>query len=406
MRRINFSLIFLGLFLCAISISLAQVEFRITPPIIELSLGRGGTKVFYFELTNDNKESPLRFRIFPMDLDVNREGGTEFLDVGKSSYSCSKWITVEPKEVEVEPGRSKKIIAKLNVPAAAKAGGYYSAIVCELVTKRPPKVETGAIIRWRVASLLKVTVLGGRIEKKAVLEDLLLRTLFEKEEEAKKSLNFIASLRNEGNIHIKAEGKLTILTPDRKRKGEIDFDMGTGTVLPEHIRDFVAAYDKFLPEGEYIARATFRYGGMRTLEKEIPFSVSMGGPGVGAEGEGTLVLPSLKLVPEEINLRIPQGGFRTAGFTIQNQRRDTLRIQIFLDKTAGIQDWFGLQPQEAKIEGGREAKVLLKVNVPAQAKEGEYKTKINLIPYLITDKGQEEALEPVNIGINLEIPKF
>lgn len=403
MRRINFSLIFLGLFLCAISLCLAQVEFRITPSIIELSLSKGGTKVFFFELTNDNKESPLRFRILPMDLDVNREGGTEFLDVGKSPYSCSKWVTVEPKEIEVEPGHAKKIIAKLNVPAAAKAGGYYSAIVCELVTKRPPKVETGAIIRWRVASLLKVTVLGGRIEKKAALEDLLLRTLFEKEEEARKGLNFIASLRNEGNVHIKAEGKLVVLTPDRKRRGEVDFDVGTGTVLPGHIRDFVAVYDKFLTEGDYIAHATFRYGGASTLEKEIPFSVRVGRQ-AGAKEEA-FVIPSLKIIPEEINLKIPAGGFRISGITIQNQRTDNLLIRASFDKDAVLRDWFTLEPQEVRLEGGREAKILLKCNIPQNAKPGEYKTKINLSLAIISDKAQE-TLEPVSIGVNIEIPRF
>ena len=50
-------------------------------------------------------------------------------------------------------------------------------------------------------------------------------------------LTFLASLENLGNIHLKAEGKLTVLTADRKRKGEIDFELGTGTVLLGHTRD-------------------------------------------------------------------------------------------------------------------------------------------------------------------------
>jgi len=397
-------IIFFILFLIQTSLCLAQVDFRVTPGIIEISTGRGGAKVFSFDLANDGKEKSLRFKIYPMDLEIDRDGGVDFLEIGKSAYSCSKWIVVEPKEVIVEPGKSKKIIAKLTVPAAVQGGGYYSAVVCELIPEKPPKVQIGAVITWRIASLIKVTVLGGKIEKKAVVEDFSLRTLFEKEEEKKKGLTFVASLKNEGNIHIKAEGKVTILTPDRKRKGEVDFDVGTGTVLPNHIRDFTAVYDKFLSEGDYIARATFRYGGTSSLEKEIPFSVAVGK--ATGEKEEAIIIPSLKLIPEEINLKIPAGGFRTAGFTVQNQRLDSLRIQIALDKEAGIQDWFKLQPQEIRLEGGKESKILLNVNIPKEVKEGQYKTKITLFPFLITAESREEKLEPVNVGITIDIPRF
>lgn len=381
---------------------LAQADFTISPPIIELSLGRGGTKVFSFELANVNKERSSEFKVFALDLEVDRNGNTDFLEAGKSKYSCSKWVEMESKQIIIGPGQTKKIVGKLSVPGSVSSGGYYSAVVCELVTEKSGQVKTGTTITWRIAALLKVSVLGGRLEKKAVLEDFSQRALFEGKEKSN-GLTFVAALRNEGNIHIKAEGKLTILTADRKRKGEVNFDVGTGTVLPEHTRDFAAAYDRFLPEGDYIARAAFRYGGMSTLEKEIPFTIKVGVAG----GQGNeVVISSLKLVPEEIKLKIPQGGFRTAGFTIQNQRMDNLRIQMWVEPQQGIENWFQLESPEVKVEAGKETKVMLKINIPQGTKEGMYTLKINLCPFLISEQGGEEKIEPVNLKVTIEIPKF
>ncbi len=394
--------LFLLLLLGKNALCLAQADFTISPPIIEMSVGRGGTKVFSFELANVNKEKSAEFKIFALDLEVDRNGSTDFLDAGKSKYSCSRWVEVESKQLVVGPGQTKKIVGKLSVPGSVSSGGYYSAIVCELVSKESAKAQIGTTITWRIAALMKVTVLGGRLEKKAVLEDFSQRTLFE-EKEKKDGLTFVAALRNEGNIHITTEGKLTILTADRKRKGEVDFDAGTGTVLPEHTRDFTAVYDKFLPEGDYIARAAFRYGGMSSLEKEIPFTIKVGISG----GQGNeVVISSLKLVPEEIKLKIPQGGFRTAGFTIQNQRMDNLRVQMWLEPQQGIENWFQLESPEVKLEAGKETKVMFKINIPQVTKEGIYTATINLLPFLISEQGGEEKIESVNLKVTIEIPKF
>ncbi len=406
MLIIKFLLSLTVLFLSRNSLCLAQGTFGVTPAVIELSLGRGGTKIFSFEISNNSKESPAEFKIYAMDLEADREGNSDFLEIGESKYSCSRWIQVEPNKIVIGPGQSKNITGKLIAPASASSGGYYSAVICELITEKP-KVNKGTLVTWRIATLVRVSVLGGKIEKEAEAQDFYLRTLFEKEEDREQGLTFFVSLRNQGNIHIKAEGKLTVLTQDRKRRGEVDFKAGTGVILPGHIRDFTAAYDKFLSEGEYIARAVFRYGGMNSIEKEIPFLVTAGKQNSDKAAEGNAVaVSSLRLIPEKIVLKIPAGGFRTAGFTIQNQRINNLRAQVSLDKEGGIENWFNIKPLEVTVDGGKEAKFLLQVNIPQGAKEGKYTTKINIIPHLISGPGQGEEPEPQSIEVSLEIPSF
>lgn len=396
-------LLFAVVFLANATAAIAQAEFRISPPVADVTVGRGGTKVFSLELSNDNKEKPLRFRIFAMDADMDREGATNFLEAGSSERSCSPWLEIEPVETDIAPGQTKKINVKLSVPASAAAGGYYGAVVCELVPRASLTPDSGAKIRWRIASLLKATVLGGTIERKAQITDLAVRTLFAREAQEARGITFVASLQNQGNIHIQASGKLTLLTPERSRKGEVDFDVGTGTILPGHVRDFTAVYDKLLAEGEYIARATFRYGGTATLEKEIPVSIKTGS-GAGEKGE-TILLPSLKVIPQQLQLKIPAGGFRTAGLVLQNQRQQGLRVELSLGEGTLPKEWLVMEPSSLLIEAGREAKVLLKANVPAEATAQAYKTKLVFSSFLQGEAG-EERLEASSAEIELEVPNL
>jgi len=227
-----------------------QAQFRLTPPVIELETGRGGTKVFSFELANDNKEKPLRFKIYTQDFDVDREGNAQLEAAGKLERSASRWITVEQKEVLLEPGKSKKISCRLALPASVRPGGYYSAVICELITDTPIQQDSGALIKWRIATLVKISVLGGGIERKLSIDDFFVRTVFDKDSRPDRGTVFAADLKNEGNIHLKVDGKLTVFDADKKRKGETGFDVGSGTLMPGRTRDFVAVYDKFLTDGD------------------------------------------------------------------------------------------------------------------------------------------------------------
>lgn len=389
--------------LCALP-CIAQVNFKISPPVTEINLSRGGTKVFSFELINENRERSLSFTIAPVDVGMARDGTTEFRDPATTPYSCSTWISIEPKTVVVEPGQTKKIIGKISIPAQAIAGGYYSAVACELNAADAPH-QAGGKIRWRIASLVKVTVTGGRIERNARIDDFFLRTLFEDGESVPKGLPFMASVHNLGNIHIAATGKLVVMTPDRRRKGEVDFNVGTGTVLPGHTREFLALYDRVLPAGEYIARATFRYGGMGTLETEMPFMVTSAKSQVVQPEHAAISVAAIEAVPASLNLKIPRGGFRTAGFAVRNQSAAEVRITAAFDQSNPIKEWFSLTPGQIRIPSGAESKISLTATVPPDAPAGTLQISIIMVPAGVSGNGAAESLDPVQVGINIEIPK-
>ena len=106
------------------SVSWAQFEFKIAPSVLDLTLGRGSTKVFSLEIVSDDREHAQVFCVMPMDVDVDRTGNPEFLQPGSVEFGCGNWLQAEPAEVAVGPGQAKKLICKLSIPASARAGGY------------------------------------------------------------------------------------------------------------------------------------------------------------------------------------------------------------------------------------------------------------------------------------------
>jgi len=392
----------------------SDTQLMINPSVVDLKILRGGLKVFPLELTNLNVEKKLRFHIYVNDLKMKRDGSIEFLPPKTTRRSCAEWIEIKPEKLTIEPESSKKVIIKISPPASALPGGYYAAIICELASEEKEPEGSGVKITWRVASLIKLTVTGGKLERKA--EIVNLRLAFP-EEIKTRGVAFIASLKNRGNVHIKAKGKIVIRTLDRRRKGQVDFDVGTGTVLPDSIRDFKAVYTRFLPAGDYIAEAIFRYGGYKVAKREIPFSVTVGKQDKSDKKEKNIVeLPPLFVQPSLLELKIPAGGFHTTSITVINQMEDTVLIKTSVDiekkdkekllksdaASRSCVKWFKLTPSEFTLSSGSKKKIILNIKIP-QGEEDKRNVKILFNPVL---KNKKETLTPSEVTIKLTIPVF
>ncbi len=380
----------------------SDMQFMIQPSVVDLRVLRGGTKVFSLELSNLRSEKEIRARIYTQDVRMKEDGSIEFLPSGTTKRSCAQWIELKPLKLEIKPDSSKKIIGKIIPPASVSAGGYYAAIICELLTEDERVKKEGVKITWRIASLIKLTVTGGRLEKNVEIEDLRLAF---PEETKEKGMVFVASLENKGNIHVKAEGNLVIRTPDRKRKGQVNFDMGTGTILPETKREFKAVYNYSLPAGDYVAEARFRYKGYHPAKKEMPFSIKVG-KAKGSKEQGIIFLPSLSIKPDFLKLKSPGGGFRVKGIEVFNQHESPLQIEITVEPEKDFNlGWIKLEPKEFSLKSAQRKKIRIELKLPEDTKEGKYKAKMVFEPEFL-DKKPGEILDKVNLDLEIEVPKF
>ena len=412
MKRIILILVFIVMFQADYFECLALTKIGIVPDVVDLSLGKGTTRAFHIAITNYSDNASFDFKIYILDMDIKTGGSVQYVPPGSGIRSCSKWLDIQNKEIRVAPGETEKIIYKLALPANLPAGGYYSAIMCEIVNKiNPSNSKYDVVTRFAIPVI--TTVYGGRIEKKISLEELSVNTTLDKiqakeDNEAEQEngggdfegLYFKAIIKNEGNIHLKARGKFTIFTKELRRVEELSVD--EALVFPEHLRDFTVTYKKLLIEGDYIVRAAFRCEGQKPLVKEIPLSIKAQSGQKGL-GEGNLLVISSLDAPKELRIKAVEGAFRSKGFTVRNQKREPLEVRVSLEGEAA--SWSKIKPQSLKIESGKSKRVLLTVNVPDGITKGNYLGRIKLFPALAGENNTQD-IEPQEVKVIIEVREF
>ncbi len=95
--------------------SLKDVGVAVTPSHLNYNLKAGESKTQEVKITNETKIK-RSFRITLKDFDMNNAGKPVFMDAGKSEHSISRWLSVSPTLVELQPGASAKIRMTLNLP--------------------------------------------------------------------------------------------------------------------------------------------------------------------------------------------------------------------------------------------------------------------------------------------------
>jgi len=132
----------------------AQVSFTVSPAILELTVPAGSTREFsltVFVTSGEKKEA--HFRVYATDFRLERDGSIEFFRADTLGRSAAPWIEISPSELVMKPEGRKQIKVKLTIPARA-LGGYYAAIMVELVPEVPPEAVMGVVRTWRMASIV------------------------------------------------------------------------------------------------------------------------------------------------------------------------------------------------------------------------------------------------------------
>lgn len=390
----------------------STAEVMINPAVIETKTIRGSVKIFTIEITNRSEEQVQKFHLYTTDLTMTKTGGPEFPEAGTTKYSCAKWIKCDPEFITIEPGRSKKVVFKLIVPVSAIAGGYYAAIVFEL---KPEKEKLNKIlnIQWRIASLFKLTITSGALIKKAFIEDLVIKELDKNELNSSDTVDFMATVKNEGNVHIVGDGILVIRNKDGRIIGQTHFFSGKGTILPESVRVFKAEYKNFLPRGEYIAEAIIKYGGSQPAIRKIPFSVTSLRNSNGTDNDNFYVkTPDLKLSPTNLELKIPGGGFKTSAIKVTNQTESIIHIKTYLSEVEQelmeeqgsikepnqIKAYIKPIPSEFSIEPNKTKTIVLNIQIPKELK-GKFNAKLIFEPEQKKDEEQNLATAELKLEI-------
>ena len=375
-------LIFFFLFLGGVA-AFAQFSFTVVPPLMELSVPAGSTRELslgVFTAAAEEKKE-MRFRLYAADFNLRRDGTIQFFRPGTLRRSAAGWIEIDPLELVMKPEESKQVKVKLSIPGDA-SGGYYAAVMVELVPHISPEAVIGVVQRWRMVSIVELTVAGWkRARAKINISELKVQPSPEG-----KGLTFTTAIENKGNLHVRGEGNLVITTRAGRRLAELSLKAGRGTILPNSVRDFRAVLEKELPPGEYLANATFQYRNKRVRAK-ISFPVGT------APTEAVEVAKkkevNFSVGPPVVEINAPPGSIRTINLRVANEDEQPLHFRLYLkdiriesdgettvlekgSTSWSCSNWIELRESEFELRPMQRKSILGMLKIPEDVAGGRY----------------------------------
>jgi len=265
------------LFITLPNLALSQISITVAPPLVETSIAGGGLRTFKLVVSNLGNKS-VDIQGYTCDLKLNPDGTPFVLEAGISSYSCAKWIELTDDKFTLDPGSKKEIGAKIRVPRGVR-GGKYAVILFESLSSASTK-RGNVILGARLGTIIMVSI-PWTLKREAKISQIRVEKapISPGEGRQRKTLiqpiNFIISFKNTGNVHIEANGSVVIKNDEGRIIDRIPLEVGTGTVLPEGVRDFQGSWSnpRKMVKGKYTAEARISFGGRRQARREKTFSI-------------------------------------------------------------------------------------------------------------------------------------
>ena len=158
---------------------------------------------------------------------------------GPPSISAASWVVVDPREFDLDPGKSNQVTISIDIPGDAQPGGRHAVILFSSA-----KDQTKAKII--------LTVRGDGLSLQARLDKLIPVAL------GPGRIGFRAELVNTGNVHIVASGEVQLEDPMGSEVGRLTLP-NTMPVLPSDTESFSFIGSAEVPEGDYQAFGNLDY---------------------------------------------------------------------------------------------------------------------------------------------------
>lgn len=147
----------------------SQRKITISPPTVEKKVNPADRKEGMLKVTNGSDIS-VTYKAVVRDFVVDNPDGIPHVLVGdtlSTKYSASAWIGVSPDSFSLAPGKTQELTYYLQVPADARPGGHYAAVVYE-PQEQLSGAGVGAGVETHVGTLFYVRVNGNIVENATV----------------------------------------------------------------------------------------------------------------------------------------------------------------------------------------------------------------------------------------------
>jgi len=255
----------LGTILLFMGNAYGQVGLGLSPMRLEFGLSAGAVHSGPLSLSNESG-APIRVRAELLDFFIDDQQTPQFAPSysSESEDSCRNWLTANPMETEVAPGKSVVVRYTLRVPANAPSRGFHCALG---FTTLPPIGQTGGIgLRTAVRMVAAFYPVVG---KPAVEGDVTKMTLEPVKTPEGLQWQAVVVLRNWGYSHFRVLGDFAILD----EKGEVleTQPFPPLPVLPKREQRFRFPLKAELTQQKYTLRTRVDLGAAEIQETTVNF---------------------------------------------------------------------------------------------------------------------------------------
>ena len=237
--------------------SSADLALDVSPVKYELQVPAGTARTIPITVTNGG-DAVIHVQATLSDFTVGRDGNYEFLAPGKAPYSMANWISVNPREFDLQPKAFQQVRFSIAVPAGVS--GEYSEIV--FFTTRPTRHPGGVAIAERVASKL-YQIVPDTARFAGEIDDVTAKTDGAGEK-------YLVAFRNTGNAHVYLNGRVEV-----KKDGQTveRIPMTKDMLVERNGKRLIEASGQRLAPGQYTATAFVDYGGQNLIAGQTTFTV-------------------------------------------------------------------------------------------------------------------------------------
>jgi hypothetical protein len=263
----------------------SSVGLSVSPPTFELTANPGD---FLFNTIRvDNlSDVPISVIVDKRNFTaMGEEGAVSLMEGENQTYTLASWISVTPTQATIPAKRSVTFNYDINVPLNAEPGGHFGSIV--FVSGGQTPGETGAAVSQELGALLLLKVAGNIREEGQVASFEADKGFWEFG-----PVTFSTRVKNEGNVHFRTLGYITIRNMFGTEIERIEIE--PRNVLPEATRRLSSEWDVRYGFGKYTATAHLTYGNKgELLTSQSTFIVFPYKMGIAA---GFIVLVFLVLI--------------------------------------------------------------------------------------------------------------
>jgi hypothetical protein len=169
----------------------------------------------------------------------------------EAPYSCKKWLTLNPMEIDLEKGGFLNVRYTLRLPADVPVGSYNCA--AGFTTMPTAEQATGTMVRMAVRVVAAIYVTVGSPVVVGRLKAIKLEPAPPLEELKEGGWQAVVVLENQGQMYFRPTGKLEVLDGVGKVVETADF--ASLPVLREREQRFIFPLKTKLEAGHYKLRA-------------------------------------------------------------------------------------------------------------------------------------------------------